>query len=45
MPGVLEINNSEGIFVFDEQINATSPGQACVFYYKDQVLGGGWITN
>ncbi|MBT5750937.1 MAG: hypothetical protein HOI39_07415, partial [Flavobacteriales bacterium] len=30
-------------FVFDEAISATSPGQACVFYKNDQVLGGGWI--
>jgi len=21
-----------------------SPGQACVFYKNDQLLGGGWIT-
>ena len=29
--------------------NGISPGQACVFYYKNKigykVLGGGWITK
>ena len=36
--------NDSGYFLFDEPISATSPGQACVFYKNDQVLGGGWIT-
>ncbi|MBF0190683.1 MAG: hypothetical protein HQL99_05970, partial [Magnetococcales bacterium] len=22
---------------------ATAPGQACVFYVEDRVMGGGWI--
>ena len=42
--GKLTIINTGGHFVFDEPISATSPGQACVFYKNDQVLGGGWIT-
>ena len=42
--GKLSLNNTNGHFVFDEAISATSPGQACVFYKNDQVLGGGWIT-
>ena len=25
--------------------NAVAPGQACVFYDGDRVLGGGWITR
>ena len=33
------------VYTFDDKISSTSPGQACVFYLKDQVLGGGWITN
>ena len=31
--------------VFDEPQEAPTPGQAVVFYEKDMVLGGGWITN
>ena len=42
--GKLKINYNSGYFLFDEPISATSPGQACVFYKNDQVLGGGWIT-
>ena len=42
--GKLKIIDESGYFIFDEPISATSPGQACVFYKNDQVLGGGWIT-
>jgi tRNA-uridine 2-sulfurtransferase len=44
MSGKLKIINDGGYFVFNEPISATSPGQACVFYNNDQVLGGGWIS-
>ena len=44
-PGVLNITSQKAEFISDEEINTTSPGQACVFYLKDQVLGGGWITK
>jgi len=43
--GVLNISNSSTFFKFDEKITTTSPGQACVFYNNNQVLGGGWITK
>jgi len=43
--GILKINSNKAKFTFDKEINNTSPGQACVFYLKDQVLGGGWITK
>ena len=42
--GKLTITDNDGYFIFDEVISATSPGQACVFYKNEQVLGGGWIT-
>ena len=42
--GKLKVIDDGGYFLFDEAISATSPGQACVFYKNDQVLGGGWIT-
>ena len=41
--GKLTITENSGFFLFDEFISATSPGQACVFYKNNQVLGGGWI--
>ena len=44
-PGLLNVTNEKAKFTFDDEINGTSPGQACVFYLKDQVLGGGWITK
>jgi len=44
LSGKLKIIDNGGYFLFNEPISATSPGQACVFYKKDQVLGGGWIT-
>jgi len=26
-------------------VKAITPGQACVIYLQNQVLGGGWITK
>ncbi len=44
-PGTLKIKGNEATYIFDRKIASTSPGQACVFYLKDQVLGGGWIAK
>ena len=44
LPGILDIRDNAGSFIFNSQIEGTSPGQACVFYKNDQLLGGGWIT-
>ena len=43
LPGILNIQNDSGSFNFHSQLEGTSPGQACVFYKNDQLLGGGWI--
>jgi len=43
--GILNITSDISRFTFNEEIYSTSPGQACVLYLKDQVLGGGWITK
>jgi len=43
---LLEFTSSHTATVrFKEPEYGVSPGQACVFYKGDQVLGGGWITK
>ena len=44
LPGILNIKDNQGSFTFNSYLDGTSPGQACVFYKNDQLLGGGWIT-
>ncbi len=43
LPGILDIKDNIGTFSFYFELDGTSPGQACVFYKNDQLLGGGWI--
>ena len=31
--------------VLDDYQGAVSPGQACVFYDNERVMGGGWIIR
>ena len=45
LPGTLNINKLGGKFIFDQKVHSTSPGQACVLYLNNQVLGGGWIVK
>lgn len=46
IPAFLELTSSHTAKVrFKEPEYGVSPGQACVFYNGDQVLGGGWITQ
>ena len=45
LPGILDIDDDKGTFTFNIKLDSTSPGQACVFYKNDQLLGGGWISS
>jgi tRNA-uridine 2-sulfurtransferase len=37
--------NQRARIVFDEPQRAITPGQATVFYRRDEVIGGGWIVR
>ncbi|OGX03247.1 MAG: tRNA 2-thiouridine(34) synthase MnmA [Omnitrophica bacterium RIFCSPLOWO2_12_FULL_50_11] len=39
------LSGREAEVVFDEPQEAITPGQACVFYDGNRVLGGGWIAS
>ncbi|MFN3193491.1 MAG: tRNA 2-thiouridine(34) synthase MnmA [Aureliella sp.] len=44
VPATIEPNASTGFSVrFDEPARGIAPGQLCVVYDEDRVLGGGWI--
>lgn len=44
--GILRISKNEQVeFEFNNSQISIAPGQACVFYKSDEVLGGGWITK
>jgi tRNA-specific 2-thiouridylase len=38
-------DGSGAIVALDRAAEAVAPGQACVFYAGDRVLGGGWIAR
>ena len=38
-------NNKEYNILLDNPEIGVSPGQACVFYDEDKILGGGWISK
>jgi len=40
---ILPMNNENVKVIFDEAVKGVAPGQACVFYIADKVLGGGII--
>ncbi len=43
--GTLEMSGDDEVLVtFDEPQRAVTPGQAVVFYDRDLVVGGGWIS-
>ena len=42
---MLEGNTGKIKVYFNEPLVGVSPGQACVFYKGDRVLGGGWIEK
>ena len=45
-PGkLLFIKGNKIVFEFHEPEISIAPGQACVFYKNDEVLGGGWIKK
>ena len=46
MPATIEkLDHHRARITLSEPQGAVSPGQACVAYIGDRMLGGGWITN
>ena len=42
---VTPLDDGEALVEFDSPQMAVTPGQACVFYSGEKVVGGGWITR
>ncbi len=42
---ITPMNNGSVEVIFDDPQPAVSPGQACVFYQEEVVVGGGWIDR
>lgn len=42
---ITPMNDGVAEVLFDDPQPAVSPGQACVFYQEDTVVGGGWIDR
>jgi len=45
LPATLDLEGDGGAAMLDEPALGAAPGQACVFYDGDRVLGGGWIRR
>lgn len=46
VPAILtKLPDNKAIVELVEPQKAVAPGQACVFYREDRVIGGGWITR
>ena len=44
-PSIIEKINDTMKVYFGNGVNAITPGQAAVFYEKNDIIGGGWIHN
>ncbi|MGH6983763.1 MAG: tRNA 2-thiouridine(34) synthase MnmA [Stellaceae bacterium] len=45
VPAMLRLDGDRGTAMLDEPAFGVAPGQACVAYDGDRVLGGGWIAR
>jgi tRNA-specific 2-thiouridylase len=45
VPARIEINGDSGKITLPSAYRAITPGQACVMYDGERMIGGGWITR